>query len=177
MVGGAVLIALTAAYVAKRETPHSTQAPLLASPLLSATITTALPTNTEAAAVLADSPKDLPVAGSATLAPPASALGTAKAEATGSVSAKDVNATVRAHQSEVMACREAAHQRNHALKGKVFVRASVASTGRVNNAQVAGSTVRDAKLDTCVLGAFRTWSFPKPTGHAPAPVSFTFNFE
>jgi hypothetical protein len=95
----------------------------------------------------------------------------------GTVDAKGVKATVKAHSSQVSACYERARMEKPDLAGRVVVGAAIGPGGEVTSASVNSSTAQSARFETCLLGAFRSWTFPAPAGGVPGNIAYTFVFD
>jgi TonB family protein len=95
----------------------------------------------------------------------------------GAVDSNAVNNIVRAHYRQVVGCGAQARAFNPNVKGRVSVNATVDQNGRVLSAHVASSEAHDARLESCVVAAFRGWQFPSPSGGTKGTINFTFNFE
>ena len=63
------------------------------------------------------------------------------------------------------------------LAGRVVIQSTIGPDGRVQSASASSSIDGGARLQGCVLSAWRSWTFPAPAGGIPANVSKTFNFE
>ncbi len=101
----------------------------------------------------------------------------APAVAPGYIDPKGVRATVRAHASEAQACYDRAQLEKADLKGTIAIGATVGPAGDVLAANITSATVRHARLESCLLGAFRSWRFPAPAGGVNGSVSYNFRFE
>jgi serine/threonine-protein kinase len=97
--------------------------------------------------------------------------------APGTVTPREVGATVRAHAAEVQGCFDRARMNSPELRGRVVVRAGVDPTGRVTGASVGSTTANDTRLESCLVGAFNRWTFPAPSGGVAGTVTYTFIFE
>ena len=92
----------------------------------------------------------------------------------GYVDPKGVRATVRAHANEAQACYDRAQLDKADLKGTIAIGATVGPSGDVLSANITSATVRHARLEACLLGAFRSWRFPAPAGGVNGAVSYNF---
>ena len=97
--------------------------------------------------------------------------------APGYVDPKGVRATVRAHASEAQACYDRAQLEKADLKGTIAIGATVGPSGDVVSANITNATVRHARLEACLLGAFRSWRFPAPAGGVNGAISYNFKFD
>jgi TonB family protein len=63
------------------------------------------------------------------------------------------------------------------FRATVKVKATVGPTGAVNAAEVLTSNAKNAKVDACVLEAFKKIKFPPPKGGGTAVITFPMNFD
>jgi hypothetical protein len=106
------------------------------------------------------------------LAPPASAAPSVPAVvAPGTIDAKGLKATIFSHSGEVQACSERARMDRPDLHGRVTVRATVGPSGNVISASATNSLEGGARLQSCIVSAFQTWTFPAPAGGVNGSVS------
>jgi hypothetical protein len=96
----------------------------------------------------------------------------------GTVPAKAVAATVRTHAAEVQECYERALMDGIPLHGRLTVTAALDPGGRVLSASPTSSTIEGgARLRTCVVDAFKSWTFPAPAGGVKGNITYSFSFE
>lgn len=69
---------------------------------------------------------------------------------------------VRQNFGRFRLCYEDALKGEPELEGKIEVHFTIATDGSVKNARESGSTIKDAKMKTCVTRAFDNLSFPSP---------------
>ena len=62
------------------------------------------------------------------------------------------------------------------LEGTVTVQATVGPLGTVNDAKVSKSTMKNPKVDACVVDAFKTLTFPRPEGGSTVMISYPMTF-
>lgn len=74
----------------------------------------------------------------------------------------DVHEVIRAHRPEVTRCYEAGLARDRSLAGEAKVRFLIGPQGRIEDAEVYESSLRDPAVEACILAAMREWSFPRP---------------
>jgi phospholipid/cholesterol/gamma-HCH transport system ATP-binding protein len=60
------------------------------------------------------------------------------------------------------------------LAGRVTVSFIISATGAVQTASVANTTLNNARVETCVAGAVRRWTFPAPDGGGAVLVNYPF---
>jgi TonB family protein len=83
-----------------------------------------------------------------------------------------VRQTVEAHQAEVTGCYETILAQGAAPQGEVRVRFTVGRNGLVSRAAVARSTLKQPRVEACIVQAVRRWPFPKPA--RPTTIVFPF---
>jgi hypothetical protein len=72
-------------------------------------------------------------------------------------------------------CYEKQLSQNSSLSGKMTVHMKIAPNGQVCSANITNDTIGDQGLANCVLGVFRTSTFPASPGgcvEANAPLNF-----
>lgn len=75
------------------------------------------------------------------------------------------------HVNEVKFCYVRQLKTSPRLAGELRVQFTVSSTGQVAAVSVLSSTTKSARLDLCIVGAFRRWLFPRPTGGGIAVIT------
>jgi hypothetical protein len=93
----------------------------------------------------------------------------------GYLSPEQINRVVRANQAQIRYCYENEVQRQPSLKGRVEVQWRINLQGAVITAKVASSTLRNAKVEGCMVRQVRNWKFPKPDG-GEVVVTYPFIF-
>lgn len=103
------------------------------------------------------------------------ATGTSACKACGAgVSNSELNAAVRGRAGTAQGCYQRA-LRDGGSEGTVTVSVSIGSDGSVCGANVAADTVNNPAISSCVVGKFRTSSFPRPNeGCVTVNVPITF---
>ncbi len=95
----------------------------------------------------------------------------------GFVDPKSVAAVVRAHANEANACYERATMEHPDLHGRLTIHAVVDPSGRVVSASPTSGINEGARLQNCLVGAFKGWVFPRPTGGVNGNITYSFVFE
>ncbi len=98
--------------------------------------------------------------------------GTAKVE--GSLDERIIRRIVRAHVSEVRACYSKSLAKDPASSGTITIVFEISSSGSVDEATVASSTLKDSQVGKCTGTAVKRWKFPKPRSGS---VKVTYPFE
>ena len=78
---------------------------------------------------------------------------------------------------ELRACYLPALKKKPELSGRVTVQFTISSAGKVVDSVLQSSRLQDARVEKCVVKAFRGWEFPKPPGGDSVVVTHEFNFE
>jgi hypothetical protein len=95
----------------------------------------------------------------------------------GFVDPKAVNLIVRSHADEANACYERALMEHPDLHGRLTIHAVIDPNGRVASASPTSSISDGARLQSCLVRAFRSWAFPQPSGGVNGNVTYSFSFE
>ena len=83
---------------------------------------------------------------------------------------------VRANYPRFRACYESGLKRDPGLKGTVSVMFIIDTSGAVESASSAGGTLTDGSVVSCVVGVYRTLSFPEPEG-GKVRVTYPIDFQ
>ena len=94
----------------------------------------------------------------------------------GSLSKELIRRVVRANRGELRRCYEKQLRKNPKLRGEVKVKFIIGGTGRIEGATVTQSTLRNAKVEACMVDAIKKWVFPKPKGGGEVIVNYPFKF-
>lgn len=95
--------------------------------------------------------------------PPAGGEGGASGfQVRGHLPSEVVRRVIRRHTAQVRYCYERELVRNPAIEGRVIVRFIIGTTGTVQTALVASSTLGNASVEQCIRRQVRRWRFPAP---------------
>ncbi len=86
-----------------------------------------------------------------------------------------ISRVVKRRIRAVQACYERALKKERTLAGKLVVRFTIGTAGRVTSARVITNSTRSASVGSCVTGRISGWRFPRPRG-GPVTVSYPFVF-
>jgi outer membrane biosynthesis protein TonB len=75
-----------------------------------------------------------------------------------------VTKVVRRNMPALRNCYERALKKNPTLGGKISVKFTIGTNGRVTGAKATTDTVGDSSVTSCVIGKFRGFKFAKPEG-------------
>jgi hypothetical protein len=92
----------------------------------------------------------------------------------GGLNPEQIRRVVIAHRGALQACYEIEAQKDPTLRGGVTVAWTIDPSGAVTSANVSGSTIRNARVEGCVLRQVRSWHFPSSDGVSQATFPFTF---
>lgn len=74
------------------------------------------------------------------------------------------------------ACYTLGADKSGKLEGTVTVQATVGPNGTVNDASVSKSTLKNEKVDACVIDAFRRLKFAQPEGGGTVMITYPMKF-
>jgi hypothetical protein len=83
--------------------------------------------------------------------------------------------TVKQHVGDIKACYEDALKEDQGLKGKLTVEFTVGPDGKVLATRTVESSLKNAKLEGCILGKSKGWPFPKPKGQGNVVFPYPFD--
>ncbi|MGD0675883.1 MAG: AgmX/PglI C-terminal domain-containing protein [Polyangiaceae bacterium] len=94
--------------------------------------------------------------------------------ARGGLNPDQVQRVVLAHMGALRACYEMEAQKDPTLRGGVTASWTIDPIGGVTSANVAGTTIHNARVEGCVLRQVRAWRFPSSDGVTQAVFPFSF---
>ena len=86
-----------------------------------------------------------------------------------------IQKVVNAHLYQVQGCYERQLAGNPNLAGKATFQWTISPSGGVAGVRVAGASIASVEVMSCIQGAIRGWSFPKPEGGS-VTVTYPFAF-
>lgn len=101
---------------------------------------------------------------------------TSNGSAQGDLAFELISQTLNDNIGGIKFCYELGLKRNPALSGKVEVEFTIGEDGRVSDAIVKSSTLKDKHVEDCILRKIRSLRFPKPSG-GKITVKYPFVFE
>lgn len=102
---------------------------------------------------------------------------TGEADVRGSLSREVIRRVIRRHINEVRFCYEQELGNRPDLAGRVTVAFIISPTGSVSSANVANTTLSNARVESCITTAVRRWTFPAPDGGGIVGVNYPFVLE
>jgi TonB family protein len=95
---------------------------------------------------------------------------------TGTIDETEVRKVVSRNSMQTRFCFEMQNMKTPGLKGHVAVKFVITSTGKVSQAVVSESSLKNAAVEACLVSRVQTWVFPRPTG-GDVQFTFPFNFQ
>ena len=95
--------------------------------------------------------------------------------AKGSISREEVARVINRHLKEVQFCYEKALIKDPGLRGKLVLEWTIKSSGSVGRVKQKTSTLKSARVASCIISSLKRWRFPKPRGGVVI-VSYPFIF-
>jgi len=95
----------------------------------------------------------------------------------GSLDKEIIRRVIKENLSQIRYCYERELTKSPGLFGKVQIKFIIAATGLVSNSQVEESTMKNAKVEQCIVQKVRGWRFPKPKGGGIVIVTYPFIFK
>jgi hypothetical protein len=100
---------------------------------------------------------------------------TATPRVSGYLSPEQIMRVVRRNQAAVRYCYENELQRQPNLRGRIEIRWRITRAGTVSSASVGSTTMRNARVEGCIVRQVRNWRFDQPDG-GEVDVNFPFIF-
>jgi hypothetical protein len=95
----------------------------------------------------------------------------------GSLDPEIIRRIVREHASQIRYCYESELTRTPGILGKIVMKWVINGEGRVMQAQVAETQMKNANVENCLATKIKTWLFPKPKGGGMVIVNYPFVFK
>ena len=86
-----------------------------------------------------------------------------------------IDAVIRKNLSQIRYCYQRALSRQPNIEGKVVVKFVIARDGSVSKSTIKSSSLGSQAVESCIVGRFRRFQFPKPSGGIVI-VSYPFSF-
>ncbi len=95
------------------------------------------------------------------------------ASGVGNIDKSGVQAVFSRRKSAVKSCYEAALKKNEKVGGKIVIKFTIGTAGRITVISVTTNATGDSSLAQCIMNKVKQWKFPAPEGGA---VQFSFPF-
>ncbi|OGR14642.1 MAG: hypothetical protein A2341_22165 [Deltaproteobacteria bacterium RIFOXYB12_FULL_58_9] len=82
----------------------------------------------------------------------------------GQLDRDEIQKVINAHIGEIQRCYERELIKTPGLSGKVQVEWTVGTSGSVRSARQTYTSLQSTSATNCIMGAIRSWVFPKPRG-------------
>jgi hypothetical protein len=83
-------------------------------------------------------------------------------DSAGKLPPETIKRVIRANFPRFRQCYEGGLKKDPGLKGTVAVRFIIDTTGAIESASLSGGSMSDSQVSSCVLGVYKTLSFPEP---------------
>ena len=97
-------------------------------------------------------------------------------EIDGTMNSNAVTGIIRRGMSAITTCYQRALKRNPQLAGKITIRMSINTMGKVTAVAIDADTIGDPQVTSCIKGYASRWRFPPPEG-GTAEVAVPFVFQ
>lgn len=94
----------------------------------------------------------------------------------GGLTHEQILRVVRAHKNAIRTCYDRELQRTRGLGGKIVIRWKITADGAVRGAKVRSSSMRNGRVEDCIVRRVARMKFPKPKNGVTAVVNFPFIF-
>jgi len=100
-----------------------------------------------------------------------------ESEISGGLDREVIAEFIRRHIGHILYCYERSLSANPNLFGKVSVRFVIGASGQVETQRIGESTLRDNRVEGCILEKVSKWKFPTPRGGVQVSVNYPFLFK
>lgn len=104
-------------------------------------------------------------------------LGPRTPAAHGVLDKEEIRRVIRSHLSSIQKCYETSLMKRPTLEGRLVLRITVGSTGKVTDVEATTDTLSEPEVAKCVIAIAKTWVFPPPRGGATAEIRYPFVFK
>ncbi len=95
----------------------------------------------------------------------------------GSLDPEIIRRIVREHQGQIRYCYERELTSHPGIFGKVVMKWVINGDGKVTQAQVAETQMKNSNVESCLASRIKGWVFPKPKGGGIVIVNYPFVFK
>ncbi len=92
----------------------------------------------------------------------------------GGLDRDQINAVIQRNLGQVIYCYEQGLQTKPSLAGRVAVKFVINGRGHVSVANIANTSLRSSKVESCIVKKLKNWRFPQPTGQVNVRVTYPF---
>lgn len=101
----------------------------------------------------------------------------AEVDISGGLDKDTIQRYIRSKMGQIRWCYKNELQKDRDLKGKITVEFVIAPTGKVMSAKIAGSTMGNKEVESCITQKVAMWRFPASKQGAAAKVRYPFIFK
>ena len=95
----------------------------------------------------------------------------------GGLDREQIAAVINRNMGQIVYCYEKGLQTQPDLSGRVNIKWVIGSNGRVQGAKVASTSLKSARVESCLVQKLSGWKFPKPHGNVSVSVLYPFNLK
>lgn len=99
-----------------------------------------------------------------------------KIDTSGALSAEVIRSVMQENIKKIKACYDRELAKDPKLNGKIEVSFTIGEDGKVKGQKIKSSTMKNEKVESCILQRIRRFEFPKPS-KGEVKVNFPFVFE
>ena len=99
------------------------------------------------------------------------------AEVEGGLDRDQINEVIRKNWGQIVYCYERGLQTKPTLSGRVGLKWTINSAGRVTTAGVQTSSLRASSVEGCLISKLKGFKFPQPVGGVNVKVFYPFEFQ
>jgi TonB family protein len=99
-----------------------------------------------------------------------------KMKGSGKLDGGSIKKVFKKRMKAIRYCYEKALKKNDSIKGKVKIKFTIGSAGRITDIKVQKNSTGDKSVGDCIMSKVRSWRFPKPEGGS-VTVSYPFLLE
>jgi outer membrane biosynthesis protein TonB len=94
--------------------------------------------------------------------------------AVGGLDKDQIADVINRHMGQIVYCYEQGLQTAPSLSGRVAVRFLIGGHGRVETSEVAHSSLKSSKVESCITRSVAGWKFPQPQANVSVRVTYPF---
>ncbi len=95
----------------------------------------------------------------------------------GNCSKADVQKVIMKRINQIRYCYEKELVKTPELSGKIDVYFVISKTGRVSEAKIAKTTMKNKKVDKCIVRMIKRWKFKAPKNKGVCKITYPFIFD
>ena len=88
-----------------------------------------------------------------------------------------VQDVIFSHMPAIRHCYNRELRKDPELAGVVKVKFTVGTQGKVTDAAIKESSLKNKDVESCIVGEVKTWVFPEPRSGKPVDITYPFKFK